>query len=129
MKAEEEHEEMVRKVGKKTKYSRTNNLTEALAHNYMIKLSLEMAADHTVENTASSPGLFHNVCISLSSQLSACTESCGDLRYRSFTGCCNNLDNPEFGEEIIVPPPPLANKFYTGREHQHSHEEISQTGL
>ena len=43
MKAEEEHEEMVRKVGKNTKYSRTNNLIEALAHNYMIELSLEVA--------------------------------------------------------------------------------------
>ena len=119
MKAEEEHEEMVRKVGKKTKYSRTNNLTEALAHNYMMELSLEVAAGLTAENRASGyPNFFRDVCISLSSELSACTEPCEDLRYRTFTGCCNNLDNPEFGEKIIIPPPPLANMFYTDRKHQ-----------
>ena len=99
MKAEEEHEEMVRKIGKKTKYSRTNNLTEALAHNYMIELSLEVAANLTVENRANSYGsFFREVCLNLSSEVSPCTEPCEDLRYRSFTGCCNNLDNPEFGE-------------------------------
>ena len=99
MKAEEEHEEEVREVGKKTKFSRTNSVTEALAHNFMIELALETAANLTVENRASSyPGFFRDVCISLSSQVSACTEPCEDLRYRSFTGCCNNLDNPEFGE-------------------------------
>ena len=98
-KAEEEHEEMARKVGKKTKFSRTNNLTEALAHNYMIKLSLEVAADQTVENRySSSSNFFRNVCISLSSEVSACSEPCQDLRYRTFSGCCNNLGNPEFGE-------------------------------
>ena len=100
-KAEEEHEEKVREVGKKTKFSRTNNLTEALAHNYMIELALEVAANQTVENRASSnPGFFREVCLSLSSQVSACPEACEDLRYRTFTGCCNNLDNPEFGEDI-----------------------------
>ena len=118
MKAEEKHEEMVRKVGKKTKYSRTNNLTEALAHNYMIKLSLEVAAGLTVENRASGyPNFFRDVCISLSSELSACTEPCGDLRYRTFTGCCNNLDNPEIGEKMTVPPPPL-DVFYIDRKYQ-----------
>ena len=101
MKAEEEHEEKAREVGKKTKFSRTNNLTEALAHNYMIELALEVAANQTVENRASSyPGFFRDVCLSLSSQVSACPEACEDLRYRTFTGCCNNLDNPEFGEDI-----------------------------
>ena len=102
---EREHEEMVRKVGKKTKFSRTNNLTEALAHNYMMALALELAAGQAVENRASTQSFFRDVCMSLSSHVSPCSEPCEELRYRTFTGCCNNLQNPEFGEEIIVPPP------------------------
>ena len=129
-KVAEEHEEVVRKAGRLTKFSRTNNLTEALAHNYMIKLSLEMAADQAVENRASSyPGFFRDICLSLSSQVSACTEPCEDLRYRTFTGCCNNLNNPEFGGETNGPPPPLDIIFYNDRKHQYSHEEVSDPGL
>ena len=128
-KAEEEHEEMVRWVGRETQFSRTNKLTEALAHNYMIELALEVAANQTVENRDSAPGFFRDVCLSLSSEVSSCAEPCGDLRYRTFTGCCNNLDNPELGEEIDVSPPLLNNMFYPDRKHQYCPEKTSHSGV
>ena len=126
-KAEEEHEKVVRRVGRETKFSRTNNLTEALAHNYMIKLALEVAANQAEESRASSePGFFRDVCLNLSSELSACSEPCEELRYRTFTGCCNNLDNPDFGNFVNFY---FSIMFKYDRKHQHSLEEITHPGV
>ena len=39
---------------------------------------------------------FQEVCFKETSEQHSCLESCDGV-YRSFTGCCNNLDNPEHG--------------------------------
>ena len=44
-------------------------------------------------------GHFLEACFNETSEQYSCLESCDGV-YRSFTGCCNNLDNKEYGQII-----------------------------
>ena len=98
MEQETEHEMKVRSRGKRTEYNRTSPVTEYLAHNFMIMTALQQtAAARTGEEDG---GHFSERCQELSSV--ACTES-SDGRFRTFSGCGNNLDNPQYGEILCLP--------------------------
>ena len=102
MEAETEHERKVKSRGKRTEYNRTSSVTEALAHNFMIMRALQLTADQAApadsKKGSRTFGFFRDICVSLSAPQAACTETC-DGKFRTFSGCCNNLVKPQYGEE------------------------------
>ena len=102
MEAETEHERKVKSRGKRTEYNRTSSVTEALAHNFMIMRALQVTADQAApadsKKGSRTFGFFRDICVSLSAPQAACTEAC-DGKFRTFSGCCNNLVQPQYGEE------------------------------
>ena len=97
MEAETEHEMKVKSRGKRTEYNRTSSVSEALAHNFMIMKALQVTAEQSASSGGRSFNFFRDICLSLSAPQTACTEAC-DGKFRTFTGCCNNLVNPQYGE-------------------------------
>ena len=57
----------------------------------------------SLQFNASSKGVdrehFQEACFKETSEQHSCSESCDGV-YRSFTGCCNNLVNTEYGQII-----------------------------
>ena len=43
--------------------------------------------------------LFKESCVNLTSESLSCSESCEGV-YRTFSGCCNNLVNTEYGQAV-----------------------------
>ena len=96
MEEETEHEMKVRSRGKVSRYNRTSPVTEYLAHNFMIMTALQQTA---AARTGEDGGHFSERCQELSSV--ACTES-SDGRFRTFSGCGNNIYNPQYGEILSL---------------------------
>ena len=102
MQAETEHEMKVKSRGKTTSFNRTSPVTQSLAHNFMIMRSLQITAEQSSapadsRTAARSFSFFRDICVSLSATQSDCSESC-DGKFRTVTGCCNNLVHPQYGE-------------------------------
>ena len=82
--------------------------------------SLQLAAS---ASGGTGTGFFRDICVDLTSQQLACTETCDGV-YRTFTGCCNNLINTEYGQIIKFYLPNISE--FPCRKYQHSSQEVLQ---
>ena len=89
-------------------------------HNWMQMASLQLAAS---ASGGTGTGFFRDICVDLTSQQLACTETCDGV-YRTFTGCCNNLINTEYGQIIQFQNPNISQ--FPCRKYQHSSQEVFQ---
>ena len=64
-------------------------------HNWFLMKSLQ------IKNKANggSGEFFKESCVNLTSKSLSCSESCEGV-YRTFSGCCNNLVNTEYGQAV-----------------------------
>ena len=66
---------------------------------------------------------FQDACFKETSEQLSCQESCVGV-YRTFTGCCNNLINTEYGQIIKFYLPNISE--FPCRKYQHSSQEVFQ---
>ena len=90
-----EHSSKVKSFGKASPYNRTidDNRTNDWKITKSIQLELEACGDNG--------DFFKERCFNEINQRYSCPESCVGV-YRTFSGCCNNLINKQYGQIVKV---------------------------
>ena len=64
-------------------------------HNWYMMRSLV----EKIKENGGSGKFFKESCVNLTSESLSCSETCDGV-YRTFSGCCNNLVNTEYGQDV-----------------------------